>query len=127
MIPISEIGEGEDAVLCFTDLRECCRNRDTLGNMVLGNWFYPNGEEVKTKSHSNQGFYRNRDHSVVRLHWRENITAPTGQFCCKVLDATHQTVTVCINVNILSSSTLTHYGDDTTSTTPVKTEGQESE
>lgn len=131
MIPISEIGEGEDALLCFTDLRECCRSNQTLNKKVLGDWLYPNGSGVGTlKSYPDEGFYKNRNHSVVRLHRGENITMPTGQFCCKVPDATHQMVTVCINVNNYNCSPpLTCYGDEQisvnplTSTTPLTPEG----
>jgi hypothetical protein len=98
-IPISEIGE-DDALLCFTDLRECCQNNLTLGNTSLGDWLYPNGSEVR-RYHLDRGFYRNRDQSVVRLHWRKNatVTAVTGQFCCKVPDATSNLITICISVS----------------------------
>jgi hypothetical protein len=103
-IPISEIGEGDDALLCFTDLRQCCQNNLTLGDTSLGDWLYPNGSKVRR--YLDHGFYRNRDQSVVRLHWRENatVTALIGQFCCKVPDATSNLITICINV-IMSNST----------------------
>ena len=95
VIPISDIGEGDDALLCFTDLRECCKNNHTVGNKPLGNWFYPN----KMRIVSDDAFYRNRDRSVVRLHRRVNTTEPPGQYCCEILDATYRLVTLCINVS----------------------------
>ena len=104
IIPISEIGEGSDALLCFTDLQECCRS-DQLQvpgtGRPRGNWFYPNGSRVLSSKDSHHGFYRNRDRSVVRLNLRINATmaAVTGQFCCKVPDATSNNVTICINVS----------------------------
>ena len=55
VIPISEIGEGEDALRCITDLRECCKNNQTLNKGALGNWFYPNDNAVQFTS--DQGFY----------------------------------------------------------------------
>lgn len=68
--------------------------------MALGDWLYPNKSEVGIlKFHPNDGFYRNRDRSVVRLHWRENFTEVIGQFCCKVPDATSNLITICINVS----------------------------
>jgi hypothetical protein len=125
VIAIGDIGEGDDALLCFTDLRECCQKGQSFNNSVVGDWVYPNGIAVGIKIR-HQGFYKNRNHSVVRLNRRENITAPTGKFCCEVLDATHQMVIVCINVNEhnFSSSMTTYYGDDLTSMNPTITEGQ---
>ena len=35
----------------------------------------------------------------MRLYWRKNATAVIGQFCCIVPDATHNLVTICINVS----------------------------
>ena len=100
MIHISEIGEREDALHCITDLRECCKNSQTLYEGALGNWFYPNDSAVGTLQRftSDQGFYKNRDRSVVLLHRKGNITVPTGQFCCDIPDATNETVKICINV-----------------------------
>ena len=69
--------------------------------MALGKWLYPNGKEVEILGHSDRIFYRNRARSVVRLNLRKNATtaAVTGQFCCKVPDATSSLVTICINVS----------------------------
>lgn len=108
-IPISEIGEGDDALLCFTDLRECCQNNLTLGDTSLGDWFYPNGSKVR-RYLPDHGFYRSRDQSVVRLHWRKNatVTALIGQFCCKIPDATRNLITICINV--INSTNLSSSG-----------------
>ena len=100
MIPISDIGEGDDALLCFTDLTDCCNKIYTVVSMPLGDWFYPN----ETRILSDAVIYRNRDRSVVRLHRRENTTEPHGQYCCKVPDATYRLVTLCINVTMSNSS-----------------------
>ena len=133
MISINDIGEGDDALLCITDLRECCRRNQTLNSSrILGDWFYPGG--VRIRSAGNTMFYRNRDRSVVRLHRRENTTAPIGLFCCKVPDATNENVTICINVTEsnnyeYSSPTMTPasvYCKQTStsmSTAPLTTEG----
>ena len=94
-ILISNIGEGDsDALLCYTDLTQCCRDVD---GMALGEWFYPNGSEVDV-SLSGSDFYRNRGPSLVRLNRRNNATSPKGQFCCVVPDATSTNVTVCANL-----------------------------
>ena len=102
MVSISDIGEGDDALLCVTDLRDCCKKYQTLNSSrALGNWFYSNGSAVGV---NDRGFFKNRDRSVMRLHRRENTTAPTGQFCCKVPDATYKVVTICIDVIMSNSS-----------------------
>ena len=100
-IPITEIGrtvEGE-ALLCFTDLIQCCRDSDTpIGvSGVLGQWLYPNGSAVGTES-DGEDFYIDRGPSVVRLHLRINITSLIGQFCCEVPDATSVNAITCVNI-----------------------------
>ena len=97
-ILISEIGVGDDgALLCYTDLTQCCRDEHSSSGMAVGEWFYPNGSEV-TISASGDDFYRNRGPSLVRLNRRNNATSPEGQYCCVVPDATFTNVTVCANL-----------------------------
>ena len=124
-IPISDIGENDGALLCVTDLSKCCNNNHTIGNMAMGEWLYPDGNEVATgeMSTQDQGFYKNRDRSVVRLHRRENITSPTGEFCCEVPDATYTMVTVCINVIQNESSSRPIATQLTSSPSTLTTEG----
>ena len=91
---ITDIGEGDcGSLLCFTDLIECCHER------LLGEWIYPDGSDVETRSGS-QEFYIDRGPSVVRLNRRSNAssTIATGQFCCVVPDATSTITRTCINV-----------------------------
>ena len=132
MISISDIGEGDDALLCITDLRECCKRNQTVSDFrALGEWFYPNGSAVGV---NDREFIKNRDRSVVLLHRREDTTTSTGQFCCEVPDAAYENVTVCINVTEsnsykYSSPTMTPasvYCKQTStsmSTAPLTTEG----
>ena len=131
MISISDIGEGDDALLCVTDLKQCCRRNQTLNSSgVLGDWYYPNGTRIV----SGDMFRRNRNRSVVRLHRMVSITAPTGQFCCKVPDATYENVTICINVTesnnyeysspiITPASVYCKQTSTSMSTAPLTTEG----
>ena len=98
-ILITEIGEGDDgALLCVTDLIQCCRGVDTpsVGG-ALGQWLYPNGSFVQVND-SGDDFYRDRGPSVVRLHRRNNVMSPIGQFCCVVPDATSVNRTTCISI-----------------------------
>ena len=91
-ILIGEIGEGDGALLCVTDLVQCCRDG------ALGNWFYPNRSSVRVDG-SNDDFYRDRGLGIVRLNRRNNAMSPTGQFCCMVPDATSTDRTTCINIS----------------------------
>ena len=90
-ILIGEIGEGDGALLCVTDLDQCCRDGG------LGEWFYPNESLVRVNG-SNDDFYRDRGPSVVRLNRRNNATSPIGQYCCVVPDATFTNKTTCVNI-----------------------------
>ena len=98
-ILIGEIGEGDDgALLCVTDLVQCCRGNETDGRGVLGEWRYPNRSLVQVEGEGDD-FYRDRGPSVVRLNRRNNATFPMGQFCCVVPDATLNDKTTCINIS----------------------------
>ena len=97
-ILIPDIGEEDcGALLCFTDLVQCCRDSDTpTGVGALGQWLYPNGSAVGAMG-GREDFYVDRGSSVVRLHRRINATSPTGNFCCEVPDATSTNMRICIN------------------------------
>ena len=96
-ILITDIGEGDEALLCYTDLAQCCRGDEMSSRMALGWWFYPNRSSIDSGGFGGD-FYRNRDSSLVRLNRRNNATSPVGQFCCVVPDATFTNVTVCANL-----------------------------
>jgi hypothetical protein len=100
---ITDIGEEDSgALLCYTDLNECCHNGNTtIGDGTLGQWFYPNGSVVGTRnSDPGRDFYVDKGPSVVRLNRRlSNATSSTtGRFCCVVPDATSTKTRICINI-----------------------------
>ena len=82
VIPLSEVDENENALLCKTDLVTCC---GTPPNR-FGEFYYPNGDIVSVKK-DGHSFYRNRGPQEVRLNRREGVTSPTGKFHCAVPDA----------------------------------------
>ena len=44
---LEDIGEGDDGLLCLTDLTACCRGSDAPpGTGALGDWFFPNRTAV---------------------------------------------------------------------------------
>ena len=92
---LTDIGEGENgALLCVTDLVPCC---DAASGRVAGQWLYPNRSPVLVEG-AGGDLYHDRGPNVVRLHRRNNVTSPTGQFCCEVPDATAVSKTTCINI-----------------------------
>ena len=95
-VSITEVGEGENALLCKTNKKECCSR---VGNRC-GAFYYPNEVEVPSKKY-NHGFYRNRGDQVVRLHRRvnEEVDSPTGVYCCKVPDACEVEQKICIELH----------------------------
>lgn len=85
MVSITTVGENEnDALLCFTDLFQFT-DYSTVNDSFndTGTWYFPNSSAVATSG----DMYITRDQGVVRLHRRNNITMPTGQFHCEILDA----------------------------------------
>ena len=92
---IAEVGEGENALICKTNKRDCCAVTDKR----FGEFYYPNGVKVPIKRYGH-GFYRNRGYREVRLNRKikEGIQSPTGVYCCVVLDACEVEQKICIEL-----------------------------
>ena len=98
-IPLSEVGENENALLCKTDLVTCC---GTPPNR-FGEFYYPNGDTVSVKK-AGHGFYRDRGVQEVRLNRKEGVTSPTGKFHCAVPDASGMIQS--LYIHLLSEETM---------------------
>ena len=102
-VDVNKIGDrpGPSALICHTDLYDCCAASLTTGGVEIGNWFLPNGEVVEYNIMSTESrgsfFHRDRDRSVVRL-WRHSTPSASGMFCCSVPDSSNMTYTVCANI-----------------------------
>ena len=94
IVSITEIGEGENALVCKTDLEACCK---TIPNR-FGEFYYPNGAQVPI-ARVQQGFYRNRDSQLIRLNRREGTSSPTGKYRCEIPDATGKMKDICITIS----------------------------
>ena len=96
IVTLEDIGEGDDALLCITDITDCCRPPDSYN--AIGNWFFPNGSRVP--SVGQWDFYRTRGQSVVRLHRRRG--GEEGIYRCVIpvpqSDAEDVTQTIFIGV-----------------------------
>ena len=93
-ILITDISEGDGALLCFTDLVECCC---LGGGSGVGGWYFPNQSTVPNSGEGGN-FYRNRGPSIVRLNRRNNVTSPIGLFCCEVPDVTSTLHRICASI-----------------------------
>ena len=90
VIDINLIGEGFDgpqitdggALECHTDDTTCCRGIDNPNGPGRGEWYYPDGTVVPPPGGST-GFYRTRDHMVIRLN-RGGVTEPIGRYRCEI-------------------------------------------
>ena len=96
LVNLEDIGEGDDALLCLTELTACCRKEfnGAMGS-AIANWFFPNGTRVS--SASNQwDFYRTRGHMVALLHRRRG--GEDGVHRCEISDAMNVIQTIYIGV-----------------------------
>ena len=91
---LEEIGEGDDALLCMTNLTACCRPPHP-GQGAIGNWFFPNGTRVPS-SGSHSDFHRTRGQSAVLLHHRRGGT--DGVYRCEIPNTTGVIQTIYIGV-----------------------------
>ena len=100
-IVITEVGEGDNALQCRTDLITCCINDPANDRTRQGGWHYPNNSLVNNNV-SGDGIYRTRGSMVVSLHRRNGVTQPTGLYCCEVPTAAdpNTNATICIYLNI---------------------------
>ena len=73
----------DDALLCFTDLNECCSSDTT---QAAGNWFFPN-ESIVGNQTTSSNIYIERGQSVVGLYWNDSTIFPIGIYRCEIPDA----------------------------------------
>ena len=98
-VALEDIGEGNDALLCVTNLSACCRPPYTGEYWsALGNWFFPNGTSVPAGL---SDFYRTRGEIMVHLNRRRG--GVEGIYSCEILDSTNVTQTLYIGVYAASS------------------------
>ena len=102
-IVITEIGQTNNSaspppntgIQCITDRRPCCASTPNR----FGQWIFPNGSYVPIST-TTTTFYRNRgDDGTVNLNrLNDNVTMPTGRFCCELPDAADVLQTLCVNI-----------------------------
>ena len=90
-----------NALMCVTDLVECCNARQQRLPQSLGEWYYPNGSLVAFGSVGTTVFRRSRDQSFIRL-WRSGNPMERGHFRCELPDAQRVNQTNYVNICELS-------------------------
>ena len=93
----TDIGEGESALQCSTDSTTCCRN-NIGGEMRAGNFYFPISDApVPVRGGVMNGYYRDRDSRLIRLH-RQPTGTITGQFRCNIPQDSGPAVNLYINI-----------------------------
>ena len=97
IVTLEDIGEGDNALLCVTDLTTCCRPPFTnpIELNATGNWFFPNGTRVPS-SGVRWDFHRTRGQSAVRLQRRQG--GEEGIYRCAIPDTMEVDQTIYIGV-----------------------------
>lgn len=94
IVLITDIGEDDNALLCVTDKRDCCRTED---GQLVGEFYTPDNNQVGVRSSGNS-FYRNRGLQIVRLNRRDDALSPTGRYRCMVPDSSGRSQNLYINI-----------------------------
>ena len=87
---LEDIGKGDDALRCRTDLTSCCKPPNASGN-----WFYPDKSRIP-KEQNTQDFYRDRGAMVVLMHRKRG--GVDGIYSCKIPDSLNVPQTIYIGV-----------------------------
>ena len=85
-VDLTEVGADSNALICLTTLMECCRGSDTNGAGSMGNWMFPDGSLVPSRSRG-ASISRLRGPSSVLLHRINNAMSPSGVYTCEIPDA----------------------------------------
>ena len=91
LVTLEDIGEGDDALLCMTDLN---------GWYIRGNWFFPNGTRVPSNG-AQWDIYRTTGWMVKVLHRRRG--GVDGIYHCEIPDTAGVDQTIYIGVYTVST------------------------
>ena len=79
-VSLSDIGEGDAALLCHTDHPSCCRTN------LEGEFYYPDGSLVPVRA-AGKSVYRNRGDGFIRLNRMSTAGTPLGKYRCEIPDS----------------------------------------
>ena len=89
-LDLTDIGVDGDSLRCLTPLTSCCRFSDNLNVGAQGDWTFPNGSRVESRS-GGYDISRTREASSILLHRMYNVMSPTGVYTCEVPDNSNST------------------------------------
>ena len=92
LVNLADIGEGDCALICYTNSPDCC-----VPPVKDGEWYFPNRSAVSIQGEM-KDFYRDREGMTVRLNRRNNAMSPTGIYCCDIPGSDGD---ICIELYIL--------------------------
>ena len=93
---LEDIGDGDDALLCVTNLTACCQRPNPGENgSTAGNWFFPNGTRVPGER-DQWDFHRDRGQMVVRLNRKRG--GVEGIYRCRIPDSMNDIQSIYIGV-----------------------------
>ena len=95
IVTVEDIGEGNHALLCITNLTTCCRSADDIPNGAKGNWYFPNGCKVPGST-VERNFFRDRGQRVVKLNHRGG--GEEGIYRCEIPDSRNVSQTIYIGL-----------------------------
>ena len=99
---LEDIGEGDDALLCVTNLTACCRPPNAGENgPSIGDWYFPNGTRVPSAG-AQWDFHRTRGQKVVRLNHKGG--GEGGIYRCVIPDSANVTQTIYVGVYTANTS-----------------------
>ena len=87
---LSDIGEGENGLMCTTTQTDCCgQNADGVSVSAerRGEFYYPNGTQVPTRGGAgSDGLLRGRGYQFISLQRLSTATTtpPTGRYRCDI-------------------------------------------
>ena len=95
IVTLEDIGGGNHALLCVTNLTTCCRSVDDFPSIAKGNWYFPNGCKVPGST-VERNFFRDRGQRVVKLNHRGG--GEEGIYRCEIPDSRNVSQTIYIGV-----------------------------
>ena len=93
---LEDIGEGDDALFCVTNLTACCIHPYTGNWFALEDWLFPIGTGVPRYFGAMLDFYTTRGQMVVGLNRRRG--GEEGIYRCEIPDSMNVIQTLYIGV-----------------------------
>ena len=99
IVILEDIGEGDNALLCMTNLTACCRPPYTGGTRkAIRNWYFPNGTRLHSGRVNGEEWDLYRTRGKMAIHMDRRRGGVEGIYHCEIPDAMNVTQTIYIGV-----------------------------